>query len=81
MSDQASGSAQPSDLSTNGSAFSVSYVGSAAGSTSAVSGGSGPSTGYSLSGGSGPSTGDGPSGVALACVPTSEGWVCGFVPA
>jgi Peptidase A4 family len=81
VSDQASGSAQPSDLSTNGSAFSVSYVGSAAGSTSAVSGGSGPSTGYSLSGGSGPSTGSSPSGVALACVPTSEGWVCGFVPA
>jgi hypothetical protein len=69
VSDQSAGSAQPSDLSTNGSAFSVSYVRSAAGSTPAVSGGAGPSTGYS------------PTGVALACVPTSEGWVCGFVPA
>jgi Peptidase A4 family len=68
VSDQSSGSAEPSNLSTNGSAFSVSYVGSAPGSTPTLSGGSGPSAGYD------------PTGVAVACVPTTAGWVCGLVP-
>src|SRR5690348_18128127 len=41
---------QPSNLSAGGSAFSVSYIGSAAASTPTVSVGSGPSTGYGPSG-------------------------------
>jgi hypothetical protein len=67
VSDQSSGNAQPSGLSTGGSAFSVSYVGGAASSPASLSGGSGPSAGYD------------PSGASLACVPTSVGWVCGYV--
>jgi hypothetical protein len=67
VSDQSSGGAQPSGLSTGGSAFSVSYVGSGTGSPATLSGGSGPSTGYD------------PSGLSYACVPTSQGWVCGYV--
>ncbi|MGN6170014.1 MAG: G1 family glutamic endopeptidase, partial [Solirubrobacteraceae bacterium] len=67
VSDQSSGNAQPSGLSTGGSAFSVRYVGSATGSPATLSGGSGPSTGYD------------PSGSSLACAPTSVGWVCGYV--
>jgi peptidase A4-like protein len=67
VSDQTSGGAQPSGLSTGGSAFSVSYVGSATGSPATVSSGSGPSTGFD------------PTGASVACVPTSDGWVCGYV--
>jgi hypothetical protein len=67
VSNESSGNAQPSGLSTDGSAFSVSYVGSGDSSTSTVSGGSGPSTGYDST------------GASLACVPTSDGWVCGYV--
>ena len=67
VADQSSGSAQPSNLSNDGSAFSVAYVGSATGSPATVSGGSGPSAGYD------------PAGVSYACVPTSVGWVCGYV--
>lgn len=68
VSDQSSGSAQPSNLSNDGSAFSVTYVRSSGGSPPAVSGG-----------GSGPSTGYAPTGVSFACAPTSVGWVCGYV--
>lgn len=67
VADQSSGSAQPSNLSNDGSAFSVAYVGSAAGSPATVSSGSGPSTGYD------------PTGVSFVCAPTSVGWVCGYV--
>ena len=45
VADQYSASAQPSRLSTDGSAFSVSYVGSADGSTATASAGSGPQHG------------------------------------
>lgn len=67
VADQSSGSAQPSNLTTDGSAFSVSYVGSSTSSPEPVSAGSGPTTGYD------------PSGASIACVPTSAGWVCGYV--
>jgi Peptidase A4 family len=67
VSDQSSGSAQPSGLSSDGSAFSVRYVGSTTGSTAGVSGGSAPGTEYD------------PSGASFVCVPTSAGWLCGYV--
>jgi hypothetical protein len=67
VSDRSSGSAQPSGLSSGGSAFSVSYVGSATGSPASVSSGSGPGTVYD------------PSGASFVCVPTSAGWLCGYV--
>ena len=65
--DQSSGSAQPSSLSSDGSAFSVSYVGGTTGSAGTASMGSSPTAGYD------------PTGASIACVPTSAGWVCGYV--
>jgi hypothetical protein len=67
VSDQSAGSAQPSDLSNDGSAFAVTYVGSPNGSTATVSGAPGPSLGYD------------PSGVSYVCAPTTAGWICGYV--
>jgi hypothetical protein len=67
VSDQPSGSAQPSDLSGDGSAFSVTYVGNATRSPATVSSGSDPGMGYS------------PTGVSLLCAPTTAGWVCAYV--
>jgi Peptidase A4 family len=66
VADEPSASAQPTDLSDDGSAFSVSY-------------GSGDNASPIASGPSGPGTGDAAGGVAYACVPSSAGWVCGFV--
>ncbi len=67
VSDHSSGNAQPSGLSSDGSAFSVSYVGSSTGSPATVSSDSAPGGGYAAG------------GVSYACVPTTAGWVCGYV--